>query len=244
MPASTTGKPRQIFAFSGIVAADGEKSSFVLIEHAISLAATTGPAKICYIPTAIGDAPDAVKHYTEKFTDRPEEFSALTLFAQPSVPDIRSHLLAQDVIFVEGGSVANLMAVWRVHGLPEIMRECWEAGVVLSGASAGSLCWHQGGPTDSFRDALDPFTDGIALLPYSNGVHDDFPDQPRRETYRRFVGSGIHGPGYASEDGTGLHYIGTDLHEAVSIRDGKRAWWVEPGPGGSYHEREIVPRLI
>ena len=99
--------------------------------------------------------------------------------------------------------------------------------MVLSGVSAGSLCWHLGGPTDSFRDALDPFTDGLGLLPFSNGVHDDFADQPRRTTYRRLVADGTLPPGYASEDGVGLHYVGTELREAVSVRRGARAWWVD-----------------
>ncbi|HUY48078.1 MAG TPA: Type 1 glutamine amidotransferase-like domain-containing protein [Streptosporangiaceae bacterium] len=131
--------------------------------------------RVCYLPTAIGDAQQNVDAQAARFAGRPDaDLTVLRLFPQPSVPDIRAHLLSQQVILVEGGSVVNLMAVWRAHGLPQIMRECWENGVVLAGASAGSLCWHLGGPTDSFGDALDPFTDGLGFLPYSNGVHDDF----------------------------------------------------------------------
>ena len=137
------------------------------------------------------------------------EFSFLRLFTQPNVPDVRAHLLSQDVILVEGGSVVNLIAVWRAHGLPEILRECWEAGIVLTGASAGSLCWHVGGPTDSFRDSLDPFTGGLAFLPYSNGVHDDLDDQPRRAAFRELIANGELPAGYATEDGAGLLYAGT-----------------------------------
>ena len=138
----------------------------------------------------------------------------------------------------------NLMAVWRAHGLREIFRECWESGVVLTGGSAGSICWHQGGPTDSFSDDLDSFTDGIGLLPYSNGVHDDLQDQPRRETYRRMIADGILGPGYASEDGVGLHYVGTKMVEAISIRNGKKAWYVAPDGRGGATASAIVPRRI
>jgi hypothetical protein len=116
---------RQIFAFSGILRPEpGQKSSFDLIEHAVSLAGSNGTKRVCYIPTAVGDAEAAVDHMTAMFDDRPEiEFSVLRLFTQPSVPDVRSHLTSRDVLLVEGGSVANLMAVWRVHGLAEIMRE-------------------------------------------------------------------------------------------------------------------------
>jgi peptidase E len=106
------------------------------------------------------------------------------------------------------------------------------------------MCWHLGGPTDSYRDALDPLTDGLGFLPFSNGVHDDFDDQPRRTTYRRLVAEGVLPPGYASEDGVGLHYIGTELHEAVSIRPGAAAWWVEPDGAGGYREEPIAARLL
>lgn len=146
-------------------------------------------------------------------------------------------------ILVEGGSVVNLMAVWKVHGLTRIMRECWDRGVVLAGASAGSLCWHTGGPTDSFGDALAPFHDGLGLLPFSN-VHDDFPDQPRRDTYRRLVADGTLGAGYATEDGVGLHYLGTSLKEAVTIRPTSSAWRIEPDGTGGYSESRVEARFI
>ena len=257
---------RQIFAFSGVLEpGDGEQDSSALVEHAVGLAAGArqaragqaragqarasqehdGRTRVCYVPTAVGDAQAAIDFYQDKFAARPDaQLSVLRLFTQPSVPDVAAHLLGQDLILVEGGSVVNLMAVWRAHGLPRALRRCWAAGVVLAGASAGSLCWHVGGPTDSFRDRLDPFTGGLRLLPYSNGVHDDFPGQPRREVYRTLVAQGVLPGGYATEDGTGLHYRGTALHEAVSIRPGRRAWRVSPGPGGSYTEEPIEPRPI
>lgn len=215
------------------------------MEHAVSLSPGVGLKRVCYIPTAVGDSPRHIEGNMTAFEPLPQvELSVLKLFTQPSVPDVREHLLGQDVVLVEGGSVVNLIAVWRAHGLPKILRECWEAGVVLAGASAGSLCWHLGGPTDSFGDALDPFTDGLGFLPYSNGVHDDFTDQPRRETYRRMVARRALPAGYATEDGVGLHYVDTDLHEAVSIRSDALAWWVEPGGDDAVVEKPIHPRQI
>jgi peptidase E len=215
---------RQVFAFSGVL--EGEADGFRSIEHAVALG--RGP-RVCHVPTATGDDPAAVRRLRDAVADRlPDiELSVLTLFVQPSVPDVRAHLLSQDVILVNGGSVVNLLAVWRAHGLPAILRECWEAGIVLAGWSAGSVCWHLGGPTDSFRDALDPFADGLGFLPYSNGVHDDFSGQPRRRAYREMVASGALPPGYASEDGVGLHYVGTELREATTVRPGATAWWVD-----------------
>ena len=99
------------------------------------------------------------------------ELSTLDLFPMPNHDDVRGHLLEQDVVWVNGGSVANLLAVWAVHDLGPAMRSAWEAGVVLSGVSAGSICWYVGGTTDSFGPELRAVTNGLALLPWGNGVH-------------------------------------------------------------------------
>jgi peptidase E len=239
-------RPRQVFAFSGVLnRPPGEKPDPAFLEYAVRLAPGGGRKRVCFIPTATGDSPSAIDAVAEVFAGRADvDFSVLTLFSQPSVPDVAAHLLAQDVLLVGGGSVVNLMAVWRAHGLAPVMRECWEFGVVLAGWSAGSLCWHRGGPTDSFGDALAMFTDGLGFLPYSNGVHDALGDQPRRAAFREAVASGQLSAGYATEDGVGLHYRGTGLHEAVAMVDGARAWWVEPAPGGGYHDEPITPRRL
>jgi hypothetical protein len=136
-------RPRQVFAFSGVLNRPrGEKSDPAFLEYAVSLAAGDGKKQVCFIPTATGDSPAAIEAVTEVFVGREDvAFSVLTLFTQPSVPDAGAHLMAQDVLLVGGGSVVNLMAVWRAHGLATVMRDCWEAGVVLAGWSAGSLCW-------------------------------------------------------------------------------------------------------
>ena len=136
--------------------------------------------------------------------------SHLTLFPMPNVPDMRAHLLAQDIIWVGGGSTANLLALWRLHGLDVILRECWEAGVVLKGVSAGSLCWHVGGTTDSFGLTLQPVTNGLAFLPYSNSPHHDAEEQ-RRPLIHRLIAEGTLPDGYATENGTGLVFFGTEL---------------------------------
>jgi peptidase E len=237
---------RQIFAYSGILRSGPDQpKSPALAEYAISLAPAAGRKRVCYVPTAAGDSPGTVDGAIAAFGGRSDiEFSVLRLFPQPSVPDIGEHLLAQDVILVGGGSVVNLMAVWRAHGLPPILRQCWDAGVVLAGSSAGSLCWHVGGPTDSYGDSLDPFTDGLGFVSYSNGVHDDLDDQPRRPVFRQLVAAGTLPAGYATEDGVGLHYVGTQLHEAVAALAGVRAWRVQPGPDGGYREDAIEPRPI
>lgn len=147
------------------------------------------------------------------------------------------------IVSERGAGTASHLAVWRAHRLDEILRECWEAGIVLAGQSAGSLCWHTGGVTDSFGDSLDPVTNGLAFLPFSNGVHDDLPDQPRRTTYRSFVASGTLAGGYATEDGAALHYVGTELREALGAGHGRRAWKVSPDGDGGFAEEPIEARL-
>ena len=149
--------------------------------------------------------------------------SHLTLFPMPNYPDVRAHLLAQDIIWVGGGSTANLLALWRLHGLDEMLQECWEAGVVLKGVSAGSLCWHVGGTTDSFGPELRPVTDGLAFLPYSNSPHHDAEAQ-RRPLIHRLIAEGVLPDGYATENGTGLVFVGTELAEAFTEEEGKVAY--------------------
>ncbi|WBQ06144.1 peptidase E [Kribbella sp. CA-293567] len=230
----------QILAISGILEGDRSRTRD-LISYAVSLAGATGPAKLCFLPTAEGDNPYAVQWFEDAFgNDSLVEASVLTLFTAPNVPDVREHLLAQHVLWVGGGSVVNLMAVWRAHGLPEILHEAWQAGVVMAGQSAGSLCWHLGGPTDSFGE-LSAFSNGLGWLPWSNGVHDDLGDQPRRTAYREMVASGALPAGYATEGGVGLHYIDGAFSEAVSVVPGARAWYVEGGRETAVEARYLEP---
>jgi peptidase E len=238
-------RERQILACSGVLyPPEGfpPERKGAQLWQAMRLAGVRRP-RMCLIATAVGDSREYIDRWYERagsFGDA--ELSHLELFVQPNVPDVRAHLLAQDVIFVSGGSVVNLLAVWRAHGLDAILRECWEAGVVLAGQSAGSLCWHLGGVTDSFGDGLDAVDDGLGFLPFSNGVHEDLGDQPRRRCFRESIGAGKLAPGYATEDGVALHYVGTRLHEVLSVLPCRNAWSVEPDGMDRYRERAIPAR--
>src|SRR4051794_10939301 len=202
-----------------------------VFDLAFALAGAPDRPKLCYLGTATGDDPVRVAGVYGAFAGTTVQVSHLSLFTMPTVPDMRAHLLAQDVVWVGGGSVANLLAVWRVHGLDEIFREVWEAGVVLGGVSAGSLCWHVGGTTDSYGPDLRPVTNGLGLIPTSNGVHYDSEEQ-RRPLYHRLVAEGTLPGGHATDDGVGLVYRGTDLLEAVADRPRKGASPGGRGPGG------------
>lgn len=161
----------------------------------------------------------------------------------PNVEDITAHLLAQDVIWVLGGSVAGLMAMWRLHGLDESLVKAWQSGVVLTGVSAGSMCWHVGGPTDSFGPRLRPFTDGLGFLPYGNGVHYDA-DPQRRRLLHAMVATGSVPMSYATDDGAGLLYRGVHLVEALTEIDGAGAYRVERFSSGTVVETPLSMRRL
>ena len=214
-----------------------------IVQHAVDLAGVTGhAARICVVGTASGDQQFFSNWVREAGRVAGFEVSTLDLFPMPNVPDIAEHLLAQDVIWVNGGSVANLLAVWDVHGLRPIMRAAWEAGVVLSGVSAGSICWYAGGTTDSFGPDLRVVTNGLALLPYGNGVHYDS-EAGRRPKVHELVTGGMLPTTHCTDDGVGLVYRGTQLIEAVSEVDGAQAYVVSRGLDGA-HEDVIAPRRL
>ena len=214
-----------------------------IIEHAIALAGSPDRPRFCYIGTAGGDNVNGIAAVYQAFAGSDVRTSHLELFSMPNVDDVRAHLLAQDVVWVGGGSVANLLAVWRVHGLDEVLSECWEAGVVLGGVSAGSICWHVGGPTDSYGPELRPALGGLGLLPYGNGVHYDSEAQ-RRPLLHRLVAEQVLPTSYATDDGVGLVYEGTELVEAVADRPGVAAYRVERTADGTANESRIEPRLL
>ena len=146
---------------------------------------------------------------------------------------MEGHLLAQDLVYVGGGSVVSLLGVWRAHGLDEVLRECWAHGTVLCGLSAGSLCW--------FAEAITAFhgspcrIEGLGLLPWSNCVHYDG-EPGRRASYLQAVTGGML-PGYAAEDGAALHFVGSELERVVSSRPRAGAYRVEAVDGTARETR-------
>lgn len=215
-----------------------------LTTYAIDLAGVTGRApRVCFLATALGDNPFVLNCFYDAALQHGLLASHVGLFPMPNIEDIRGHLLAQDVIWVFGGSVAGLLAMWELHDVGPAMREAWRAGVVLTGVSAGSICWHAGGTTDSFGPDLRAITNGLALLPYSNGVHYDSEEQ-RRPMFQSLIADGTLPAGYATDDGVGLLYRGTDLVEAVTEIDGRGAYFVERGPDGRAGETRLDPRRL
>lgn len=236
---------RHILATSGGLVVDPRRGWLRggLIDYALELSGAEHP-RICLLGTAGGDNETATLWFRRMFDDRPEvTASHLALFPMPSVPDPRAHLLAQDVVWVGGGSVVNLLAVWRAHGLGEIMHEAWEAGVVLAGVSAGSICWHIGGTTDSYGPELRAVDNGLALLPYGNGVHYNS-ERQRRPLLHKLVADETLPESYATDDGAGVHYVGTEMVEAVIERAGAGAYHVVRGVDGRVKESRLRARRV
>ncbi len=241
---STDGQPHILAIGGGTFVPDG-RDGFApspLLRYAFDLTGQDRP-RVCVVATAMGDAPQPIARSYAAFSALDAEVSHLALFPMPNVADMRAHLLTQDLVYVGGGSVANLLALWRLHGLDEIMREAWQEGVVLSGQSAGALCWHVGGNTDSFGPQLAPMTDGLGLLPFSCGVHYDSEPQ-RRPLLQQLVGEGTLPGGYAADESVALHYVGTEFVQAVSYRRDAGAYRVEPDGPGTAKETRLEPRLL
>jgi dipeptidase E len=217
-----------------------EPGNPALDDYVRSLAPAREP-RICLLPTAGGDSEDQIIRFHAAFDDELCEPSHVSLFRLGDRPvPLREHLLAQDIVYVGGGSMVNLLALWRAHAVDEILREAWQAGIVLAGLSAGSMCWFEWGVTRSIgRPAL---ARGLGFLPGSNSVHYD--SQPeRRRCYLDAVARGAAPPGWGVDDGAGLLFRGTRLAEVVASRPGARAYRVHARDGEAVEEA-VEPRLL
>lgn len=214
-----------------------------LVHHAVALSGVTGRRpRIGYLGTAGGDQEHLAQRIGEAARTAGFDLLHVRLFSMPNLEDIAGELLHQDVVWVGGGSVANLLALWRLHGLDTALEKAWRAGVVLAGVSAGSICWFVGGTTDSFGPGLQPITNGLALLPYANGVHYDSEPQ-RRPLIHRLVADGTLPETHCTDDGVGLVYHDTVLVEAVTAVPGRGAYRVIR-EGNSAHETRIEARPL
>jgi peptidase E len=178
--------------------------------------------RVAFVPTASGEPDHYVASFYAAFLKLGCRPSVLTLFKR--TPDLRSFVLNQDVIYVGGGNTKSLLAVWHDWGLPEILREAWESGIVLTGVSAGAICWFEQGLTDSFSDQLRPL-DCLGFLPGSCCPHYDGEAQ-RRPSYHRLLAAGEISAGVAIEDWTGVHFKDTEVYKVVSSKRGARAYSV------------------
>ena len=199
-----------------------ESGNPLLDDFVISAAGLKRP-KVCFLPTASGDADHYLVRFYNAFRNRGEA-SHISLFRRErGAGSVRDHLLSQDLIYVGGGSVISMLGVWRAHGIDQILREAWERGIVLCGLSAGSLCWFEECVTTYQGETR--VTIGLGLLPFSNQVHFEL-DSPPHHAFAQKLGEGLS-PGYAATDGAAFHFIDTDLAQVVASRPAARAYRLE-----------------
>ena len=213
-----------------------------IADYLISLSDKPKP-RISYIGTAAGDSSLWIDRFYEACKGKDLEPGHLQLFKKPNHKDVREFLLQQDIIWVAGGSTANLLAVWEVHGLMAIMQEAQANGTILSGYSAGCVCWSQGGTTDSFGDTPQLLVNEKSLLPYSMCVHYDI-EPKRKPLYRRLVKKGKLSAGYATEEGVAIHFIDGKPYKIIADRPGKFAYHVYKAEDGSVVEEKLEPIVI
>ena len=200
-----------------------ESGNPLLDDYVLGLTGKECP-RVCFLPTASGDADHYVVRFYRAFAAPSCEASHISLFRREQGPDdLREHLLSQDLIYVGGGSVISLLGVWRAHGIDEILREAWERGIVLCGLSAGSLCWFAEGVSGFHGEAQR--IEGMGLLPFSNCVHYER-EGSRRSAFHRAILDGM-APGYAANDGAALHFIGSELASVVASRPASRGYRVD-----------------
>ncbi|GAB2528615.1 Type 1 glutamine amidotransferase-like domain-containing protein [Nocardia heshunensis] len=180
--------------------------------------------RVLFLGTATGDNSDYTVSFYETYnSDRCAPFH-LRLFSR-GITDLREYILSMDVIHVGGGNTANMLDVWRRQGVDVLLREAWENGAVMTGGSAGAICWFQGGTTDSYGPTLQILPEGLGLLAGSCCPHYDAEDQ-RQPLYHRAIQKGELPPGYAIDNMVSLHFHGGELIDAVSSNVHGRAWRV------------------
>jgi dipeptidase E len=194
--------------------------------------------RVLYVGTAAAEDPaEALRMYDHLAPYA--EVSRLEFFPWPP-EDLRSAVLEADLVFVGGGNTANMLAIWRLHGVDALLREAWERGIVLSGSSAGGICWFEHGVTDSFGPQLGPM-ECLGFLPGSFSPHWD-DEELRRPRYHELLKEGFPA-GFAADARVGLHFVNGELQEAVACDEGSRAYRLELRDG-EVVEEPIPARVL
>jgi peptidase E len=235
--------PRTIVALGG-GGFQMEPDNPLLDDHVIAIAregSGRDRPRICLIPTASRDDPELIADFTRLFAPRAEP-RVLRLFERED-EDLEAIVREQDAVYVTGGNTANLLALWRLHGLDQVLRDAWNAGVVMAGMSAGAICWFESCTTDSFGPTLRPLHGGLGILAGSLSPHYHGEAQ-RRPLYRRFVADGTLPAGYAVDDGVALVFRELELVDVVTSAPDVGAWWVAPDGAGGTTETALATRYL
>ena len=242
--ASPGARPRTIVAMGG-GGFQMEPDNPLLDDHVLALAHEASGRerpRICLIPTATGDDSTVIADFERLFAPPRAEPRVLRLFGRTD-DDLAAVLADQDAVYVLGGNTANLLALWRLHGLDRALRDGWEAGLVLAGMSAGAICWFDAATTDSFGPTLRPLRGGLGILrgtfvPHLHG------EAQRLPLLRRLVADGTIPPGYGVDDGAALVFRDRELVEIVTSDPNAGAWRVEPDGRGGATETALPTRFL
>lgn len=199
-----------------------EPGNFALDQYILEQSGKSNP-KICFVPTASGDAEGYIARFYETFEKFNCEPSHLSLFMPPT-RDLEGFVLDKDIIYVGGGNTRNLLILWKEWGLDKIFKKAWEEGIILSGISAGSICWFEEGVTDSYGNGLEPLK-CLSLLKGSNCPHYDG-EADRRPAYQRLVRTKKLQGGIAADDGVAVHFFDQEIKRIVSSRPNAKAYKV------------------
>lgn len=227
---------QQIIAIGGLLP---EAENSKLERYTLDACGKTRP-RVAFVPTASGDDPSYIARFYESYGRLGADVDVLRFFRRTPA-DLRAYLFAFDVVHVGGGNTRSMLAVWRHWGFDAVLREAWERGIVLCGSSAGSICWFEGGLTDSVAGELTA-TEGLGFVGGSNCPHYDG-EKERRPFFQRLVGAETIAPGIACDDGAGIHFSGSEIAQIVSARPNARAYRVERTPGG-IRETPLATRTL
>jgi peptidase E len=233
--ASTRGATRKI-----LIAGGGYGTAF--IRYMAQLTGKPRP-RLCYLPTASADRPDGIVSWFRNCAPlNVEAYAQETFIASPrQTQGWDEVLLSMDGIVASGGNTLNQQAIWKAQGIDVVLREAWDRGIVLGGASAGSLCWFEEGTTDSRPKALSI----VKCLGFLRGSHSPHYDREpeRRPLYHRLILSGELKPGYACDNDAGIYFEDNEVKRVVSTRDGAKCYYVS-AVAGRIVERVLEPEGI
>lgn len=212
---------RHIVAFGGAMLVPERGSAPEA--YVLSLVERPRP-RVLFLATATGDDPAYVARFYQTYARLGAEPSHLPLFRRTPV-DLRTLVLGHDVVHVGGGNTRSMLAVWRGWGIDVILREAWERGVVMTGSSAGAICWFTGGVTDSWADGLRAMP-GLGFAPESFCPHYDG-EPERRPSYRALVSTGGLPAGFAADDAAGVHRLDDAPYAFLSATPAAQVYRVE-----------------
>lgn len=233
-PAPSAATGRKI-----LIAGGGFNTAF--IRYMAQLTGKERP-KICYLPTASADSATGTLAFFRNCAGQCRALHAGELHRQhASVQELEEVFLSVDAIVVSGGNTLNQQAIWKAQGIDVVLREAWDRGIVLGGASAGSLCWFEEGTTDSRPKDLS-VVQCLGFLKGSHAPHYDA-EPGRRPQYEKLVGSGQIKPGYACDNNAGIYFADNEVRRVVSSRAGAKCYHVSL-VAGKLVERVLEPEMI